>query len=390
MSELLKTVFFDKHVAANATMTDFGGWNMPLNYPRGIIEEHMQTRKGAGLFDVSHMGRFVVRGKNSLLFLQNVLTNNAAALDINQAQYTMIQNGNGGAIDDAYLYKFAPTEYILVVNAGNQLRDWEHLSHIAKRYSSGVEFEDKSIEIAMLSLQGPSSKTILTSLMEGGRMPEPVKNAMSSVTIKGSKVLVARTGYTGEPLGFEFFIAREDALKIWDAFIEKGAAPVGLGARDTLRMESGLPLYGHELGVDKEGKEIPIFAIPLAKFAVSFSPLKENFLGKDALLKQFEALKKMIKKDYSSLSGLPKRVMPFAISGRGIARQGFKVFKGEKAVGYVTSGTMIPYFKTAGEGLTSGITEERGMRAIGLALMDSDINEGDKIQIDIRGVKMAS
>jgi len=257
MSELLKTIFFDKHNAANATMTDFGGWNMPLNYPRGILEEHLLTRKNAGLFDVSHMGRFVIRGKNSLLFLQNVLTNNAAALEVNQAQYTMIQNNNGGAIDDAYLYKFAPTEYILVVNAANQLRDWEHLSHIAKRYALGVEFEDKSIEIAMLSLQGPKSKSILASLMEDGKMPEPVKNAMSSVTINGCKVLAARTGYTGEPLGFEFFIGREDALKIWDAFIEKGAVPVGLGARDTLRLESGLPLYGHELGVDLEGKESP-------------------------------------------------------------------------------------------------------------------------------------
>ncbi|MFH1075138.1 MAG: glycine cleavage system aminomethyltransferase GcvT, partial [Candidatus Firestonebacteria bacterium] len=387
MSELLKTVFFDKHNAANATMTDFGGWNMPLNYPRGILEEHLIVRRSAGLFDVSHMGRFVIRGKNSLLFLQHVLTNNAAALDVNQAQYTMIQNSNGGAIDDAYLYKFTPTEYILVVNAGNQLRDWEHLSHIAKRYSSGVEFEDKSIEIAMLSLQGPKVKTILSSLLEGGRIPEPVKNAMSSITIRGSKILAARTGYTGEPLGFEFFIARENALKIWDAFIEKGALPIGLGARDTLRLESGLPLYGHELGVDKEGKEIPIFAVPLSKFAVSFSPLKENFLGKDALLKQFEAQKKLSKKDYSDINNLSKRVMPFAVIGRGIARQGFKVFKGEKAAGYVTSGTMIPYFKTKGEGLSTDISEERGMRAIGLALIDSDLSEGDKLQVDIRGVK---
>ncbi|OGF44703.1 MAG: glycine cleavage system protein T [Candidatus Firestonebacteria bacterium RIFOXYC2_FULL_39_67] len=387
MSELLKTVFFDKHIAANATMTDFGGWNMPLNYPRGILEEHLITRKNAGLFDVSHMGRFVIRGKNSLLFLQHVLTNNAAALDINQAQYTIIQNSNGGAIDDAYLYKFAPTEYILVVNAGNQLRVWEHLSHTAKRYSSAVEFEDRSIEIAMLSLQGPKSKTILSSLLEGGRIPDPVKNAMSSITIKGSKILIARTGYTGEPLGFELFIAREDALKVWDALIEKEAIPVGLGARDTLRLESGLPLYGHELGVDLEGKEIPIFAVPLSKFAVSFSPLKENFLGKEALLKQFEAQKKIIKKDYSAINDLPKHILPFAIIGRGIARQGFKVYKGEKAVGYVTSGTMIPYFKTTGEGLATGISEERGMRAIGLALLDSDISEGDNIQVDIRGVK---
>lgn len=387
MVELLRTIFYDRHVALSATMTDFGGWNMPLNYPKGIIEEHLITRKSAGLFDVSHMGRFIVRGKNSLLFLQHVLTNNAAALEVNQSQYTMIQNPNGGALDDAYLYKFSPNEYILVANAGNQLRDWEHLSNIAKRYTGGVEFEDKSIEIAMLSLQGPKSKEIIASLLEGGKIPEPVKNAMGSVTIKGSKILVARTGYTGEPLGFEFFVAREDALKLWDALVEKGATPIGLGARDTLRMEAGLPLYGHELGVDKEGKEIPIFAVPLSKFAVSFSPLKENFLGKDALVKQFDTLKKIIKQDFSDIKALPKRVMPFAVSGRGIARQGFMVLKNDKQVGYVTSGTMIPYYKTTGEGLYTKISEERAMRAIGLALIDSTVAEGDKIQIDIRGVK---
>ena len=387
MVELLKTIFYDRHAALSATMTGFGGWNMPLNYPRGIIEEHLITRRSAGLFDVSHMGRFIVRGKNSLLFLQYILTNNAAALEVNQSQYTMIQNESGGALDDAYLYKFSANEYILVANAGNQLRDWEHLSHIAKRYIGGVEIEDRSIEIAMLSLQGPRSKEILAALVESGKIPEPVKNAMGSVTIKGSKVLVARTGYTGEPLGFEFFVAREDALSLWDALVEKGAAPAGLGARDTLRIESGLPLYGHELGVDKEGKEIPIFAVPLAKYAVSFSPLKANFLGKDALVKQFEAYKKIVKQDYSEPGALPKRVMPFAVIGRGIARQGFIVLRGDKQAGYVTSGTMIPFYKTTGEGLYTKISDEHSMRAIGLALLDSDLKEGDKIQIDIRGMK---
>jgi len=387
MVELLKTIFYDRHVALSATMTDFGGWNMPLNYPRGIIEEHLQTRKSAGLFDVSHMGRFIVRGKNSLLFLQHILTNNAAALEVNQAQYTFIQNANGGALDDAYLYKFSPNEYILVANAGNQLRDWEHLSHIAKRYTGGVEVEDKSIEIAMLSLQGPKSKEILNSLLEEGKIPEPVKNSISSVKINNNKVLVARTGYTGEPLGFEIFVARENALKLWDTLIEKGASPIGLGARDTLRLESGLPLYGHELGVDKEGKEIPIFSVPLAKFAVSFSPSKENFIGKDALVKQFEALKKFIKQDYSDIKTLPKRVLPFAVIGRGIARQGFMVLKDGNQAGYVTSGTMIPYFKTHGTGVFSKPSEEHSMRAIGLALLDSTVTEGDMIQIDIRGVK---
>lgn len=387
MVELLKTVLFDKHIAANAVMADFGGWNMPLHYPRGIIEEHLSTRGGAGLFDLSHLGRFVIRGKNSLLFLQYVLTNNAAALEINQAQYTLIQNGNGGALDDACLYRFSQNEYLLVVSACNQLRDWEHLSHISKRYSFGVEFEDRSIEIALLSLQGPKTKTILAPLVERGELPKPVKYSMSSITIKGSKVLVARTGYSGEPLGFDLFIAREDTLKIWEALIEKGATPVGLGARDTLRLESGLPVYGHEFGVDQEGKEIPIFSLPCARFAVSFSPLKENFLGKDSLLKQFEAYKKIARQDYSEILHLPKKIMPLAVKGKGIARRGFRIYKNERPVGYVTSGAMIPYYVQKGLGVFSEQTKEQEIRGLGLAQVDSEIKEGDAVQIDIHGVK---
>ena len=387
MLEPLKTIFFDKHAEANATMADFYGWNMPLHYPRGILEEHLLTRKSAGIFDVSHLGRFIIRGKNSLRFLQYVLTNNAAALSVNQAQYTIIPNNGGGALADAYLYKFAPSEYILVVNAGNQLRAWEYLSHIAKRYSAGVEFEDKSIEIAMLSLQGPKSKSILTELLEAGKLPGPAKNSMSFISIKGAKIIIARTGYTGEPLGFELFIAREDAHKVWDALLEKGAFPAGLGARETLRIEASLPSFGHELGVDLEGKEIPVFAVPHAKFAVSFSPAKENFLGKEALLQQFEAQKRILKNIYTGIEKLPRHILPFAIIGEGIAKQGGKIYKGEKAVGYVTSSAHIPYLKIDDGSTSPVIAEETGMRAIGLAFVDSDIKPGENIQIDIRGSK---
>jgi len=355
-----KTIFYERHLALKAKMVEFGVWEMPLYYPTGIIEEHLATRKNAGLFDVSHMGRFVFRGKGALPFLQHVLTNNASALHICQSQYTIIPNATGGAIDDAYLYRFFKDEYILVVNAANRQRDWDYFTKVIKEFKE-VEIFDKTEDLAMISLQGPLSKTILNNVIDFGSLPESLRNQLSIVKIKGIEVLIGRTGYTGEPIGFEFFVDRNHALKIWDILIEQGAIPVGLGARDTLRLEAGLPLYGNELGLDIEGKEIPVFSSPSSKFAVSFSPLKGDFVGRGALIKQSKALKKII--------------MPLALVEKGVARKGYKVFRGEKYVGYVTSGTMIPYeFKG-----------EKAMRSICRALLDSSFNEGDSLDIEIRG-----
>jgi len=172
---------------------------------------------------------------------------------------------------------------------------------------------------------------------------------------------------------------------IFDLLIEKGAMPIGLGARDTLRLEASLPLYGHELGEDPEGNEIPIFACGLSKFAVSSSPLKGNFVGKGPLLTQFEALKKIADRDYSQIKNLPRLVRPVALTGKGLARAGFKVFYEDKHVGFVTSGTMVPFWEYQGEGIESDMSGENGRRAICLALLDSDLIDGDKIQIEIRG-----
>jgi len=379
MNKSLKTIFYDRHLSLGATMVDFAGWLMPMQYKTGIIEEHLLTRKKAGLFDVSHMGRFVITGNDSLPFLQKVLSNNAASLNIPQAQYTIIQNENGGAIDDAYLYLIEPNKYILVVNASNIKKDWDYLNSF-KREFKDLNIEDKTEEIAMLSLQGPTSKFILDKLIEGGRLPEPLKNSMSIINIKGKKIIVARTGYTGEPIGFEFFIDKKDALMIWDILIENGAIPIGLGARNTLRLEAGLPLYGNEIKED-----IPIFACPLSRFAVSFSPLKGEFIGKNSLLKQFNAFKKIINRNYSLINDLPRIIMPVVVLGKGVARDGFKVFKDGKLVGIITSGTMVPYWKTKGSGLEISLTDEREMRAICLALLNSNLKENDKIYIDIRG-----
>ncbi|MDD5686730.1 MAG: glycine cleavage system aminomethyltransferase GcvT [Elusimicrobia bacterium] len=380
-----ETILKEVHKKLGAKFMEFAGWNMPIQYA-GIKDEHLATRKSAGLFDVSHMGRFVFKGKNAVPFLQHVLTNNAAALDIGQSQYTIIPNSNGGAIDDAYLYRFFKEEYILVVNAGNKQKDWDYFKEAIKNFND-VEMVDDSENLAMISLQGPLSKKILNDVISYGTLPEPFRNRLSVVLIDNVKVLIARTGYTGEPLCFELFIDKNSVVKIWDFLIANGATSVGLGARDTLRLEAGLPLYGHELGLDSEGKEIPIFACSLSRFAVSFSPLKGDFTGKSALLKQFEALKKIINRDYSLIKDLPRLIMPVALTERGVARAGCKVFSGEKHVGYITSGTTVPYWKFEGEGLLSKITNENDMRSICLALIDSNLQEGNNLDVEIRGEK---
>lgn len=386
MSEPQRTILYDRHVVLGAKIVEFSGWEMPIYYPTGIVEEHLATRKGAGLFDVSHMGRFTIRGAGALKFLQHVLTNNAEALNIiaTGAHYTLIPNEIGGAVDDAYLYRFVEEEYLLVVNAVNREKDWNHFQSLLKDFDD-VELTDRTEEIVMLSLQGPKSRQLMEEIIQSGPLPEPLRNAVSIVTISGVRVKVARTGYTGEPLCFELFANRDDGPMLWDQIVAKGATPIGLGARDTLRLEAVLPLYGHEFGEDPEGKEIPIMACPLARFAVSFSPLKGNFLGRVELARQHEALEKIISRDYSLIEDLPRVIKPIAVAGRGIAREGAKVFKDKKHVGYVTSGTMVPMWAVEGKGLESVQTNQHKLRSICLGYIDSDIIEDEKVYIEIRG-----
>jgi len=271
-----------------------------------------------------------------------------------------------------------------VVNAANRQKDWDHLQPFLKQFTD-VDLIDRSEEVVMLALQGPGSRSILNGLITGGQLPEPVRNAVSSVTLAGAEVKLARTGYTGEPLCFELFAAREDGAKIWDALMDQGAVPVGLGARDTLRLEAGLPLYGHELGLDKDGQEIPAMACPLSRFAVSFSSLKGEFVGREPLTRQFAALSNIIARDFSQMKDLPRLIKPVVISGRGIAREGIKVFKGERHVGYITSGTMVPMWTVEGEGLSSSQTDDHQLRPIALAYLDSNILEDEHVDVEIRG-----
>lgn len=386
MAEARRTLLYERHKVLNASMVDFCGWEMPVQYSSGIIEEHLATRKGAGLFDVSHMGRFVFTGKGSLEFLQHVLTNNAEALDIDNygAQYTIIPNETGGAVDDAYLYHFRENEYMLVVNAANRLKDWNYLQSFLRDFKD-VEIEDRTGDLVMIALQGPSSRNILEQIIESGSLPDPRRNCISNATIFGYEFMISSTGYTGEPICFELFAKRDAGPAVWDLLIERGATPVGLGARDTLRLEAGLPLYGHELGEDPDGYEIPIMACPLARFAVSFSPLKGDFVGRKALSEQFEALKKILDRDYTKSVDLSRLIKTMTVTGRGIARQGAKVLKSGKQIGYITSGTRVPFWPFEGEGLDSRQTSEHKLRSICLAYIDCDVLEGEEVVIDIRG-----
>ena len=389
MSELKRTVLYQAHLDAGATMVDFGGWDMPIQYPDGIVAEHLFCRRHCGIFDVSHMGRIDVEGPDMAAFLQYVLSSNVLALDLNQAQYCIIPDENGCAVDDAYLYRFEKDRYFLVVNAGNIDKDWAHLKKQAERFD--VRLTNVSDQYAAIAVQGPESKKILMTLAGDRQLTaENVKNALGTLEMEGKPVRIAKTGYTGEPIGYELYCRSADARYFWDRLIALGARPTGLGARDTTRMEAALPLYGHEMGECELGGEIPIYAVPLAKFAVSFAPEKGDFIGREALRKQFEAFKKIMNRDYSALADLPYRIQPVYLEGRGVLRKGFPVYckdawAGGRQIGYVTSGTMIPYYKTTGEGLDTVFTDETGKRSIGLAYMDSRVCQDFDIEIDIRG-----
>ncbi|MBN1834779.1 MAG: glycine cleavage system aminomethyltransferase GcvT [Spirochaetales bacterium] len=407
-----RTVLYERHVALGGRMVEFAGWEMPVQYPTGILEEHLRTRRSAGLFDVSHMGRFHFRGPGAEAFLQTVLTNDAAALEPGRAQYTMIPTPTGGALDDAYLYCLQPEEYLLVVNASNREKDWGFLrdrlgaarggaAGSRAAGSANLEMEDRSGELAMIALQGPKSEQILQGLLQhggtagGNRLPAPGRNNLCTVSLGATELTLARTGYTGEPVSFELFLPAPEAGEIWDRLVERGACPVGLGARDTLRLEAGLPLYGHELGVDAEGREIPIFACPLARFAVSLSPERGDFIGREVLERQAAVYRSITagKRDPEAAAVLPRVVRQLSLLDKGIARQGAEVYAagpGAGPVGRVTSGTMAPYWVFEGEGAAASPGDRTDRRAIAFALLDSGLREGESVEIEIRDRRVRS
>lgn len=386
-----KTVLNQWHKDHGGDMVEFAGWEMPIRYEAGIIQEHLMTRRYGGLFDVSHMGRFLIGKKQSVNFLQYILTNNALSLEPGQSQYTIIANAKGGAIDDAYLYKINEEDFLLVVNASNKEKDWDWFLKHSK--FPELKLEDKSEDTSMFALQGPETKKVLEEILQDTtKIPEVGRNNLSIAEFEKEQLIISRTGYTGEPICFELFIPNGKALALWEKILEVGKnhniIPVGLGARDSLRLEAGLPLYGHELGLDKEGKEIPVFAIPLAKYAVSFSDLKGDFIGKEELEKQFKELEQIEDRKPCEKKYLPKRIRTIQLFSMGIGRQGEEVCVGEKIVGHVTSGTMVSHWKFDKEGVNSKIVEEKGKKTICLAYIDSEIEEDQKVSIISKGRKL--
>lgn len=355
-------------------LVDFAGWEMPIQYLSGIIVEHLTTRKSAGLFDVSHMGRFSICGSGATAFLDYALTNHAGGLELHNSHYTIITQPDGGAVDDAWLYRFDNEGFTLVVNASNKDKDWRHLQAIAKSFKD-VVLEDKSETLAMLALQGPKSEAILATLLTGGSLPAPKRNAAGIAFLAGRQVRIGRTGYTGEPVCFEIMMNAADSEYLWDMLIKNGAVPVGLGARDTLRLEASLPLYGHEMGLDSGGKTFPILAVPAVKFALADAK-NGDFVGKEAIQKQLAALARYRKGDFSNCADLPRRIVSLRILDKGVVRQGSKIFYRGQAVGDVTSGTMVPYWKP---------NEQSDQRAVALAYVDCGLAVGTEVDVDVRG-----
>jgi len=370
MSELKRTPLYDAHVAAGATMVDFGGWEMPIQYPTGIVSEHLYDRKHCGIFDVSHMGRLIVEGPERVAFLQKVLSSNVAALVPGRAQYCIIPTETGGAVDDAYLYMYEEDRYMLIVNASNTDKDLEHFAKYLPHYDCTIT--NITDTYSSIAVQGPDAEKILKVLSGGVEISGPRKNDLNELNMEGRTVRVSKTGYTGDPIGWELFTDAAEVNWLWHRLIELGAQPIALGARDTLRLEAGLPLYGHEMGADASGAEMPIFAVSLAKFAVSFAEEKADFIAKDILKAQKE-------------NGTEKKVVPVALTDRGVMRAGMDVYCNGAHVGWITSGTMVPYYHFDENG---AILDTTGKRSIGFAYLDSQITADDVIEIDVRGKRL--
>ena len=271
----------------------------------------------------------IVEGPERVAFLQKVLSGNVAALKPGRAQYCIIPTESGGAVDDAYLYMYKEDKYMLIVNASNTDKDLAHFATYLADYDCTIT--NITDTYSSIAVQGPDAERILKVLSGGAEISGPKKNDLNELIMEGRTVRVSKTGYTGDPVGWELFIDASEVNWLWNRLIELGARPTALGARDTLRLEAGLPLYGHEMGEDHAGNEMPIFAVSLARFAVSFAEEKGDFVAREILLDQKE-------------NGTPKKVFPIALTDRGVMRAGMDIYKDGAHIGWVTSGTMVPYY----------------------------------------------
>lgn len=318
-----RTRFFERHRNLGARLIEFFGWEMPVEYT-GIIEEHLAVRERAGLFDVSHMGEIIIRGKDVLAFIQHLTPNDASRLAVNQAQYTALTTPQGTFVDDMLVYCLAPDQYLLVVNAANSDKDYAWV--VAHQAPFEVEVENASNRYSQLAFQGPEAGEILQPLTDIG-LDEMRSFWAAKGKVAGVEALVSRTGYTGED-GFEIYTVSPEPAVVWDEILkkgkERGVLPVGLGARDTLRLEAKLMLYGNDIDDTTTVLEADL------KWIIKFK--KGDFLGRDVLSRQAD-------------EGIKRKIVGFELLDRGIPRPHYPAFiKGQK-VAEVTSGTFSPYLK---------------------------------------------
>ncbi len=351
MAALKRTPLFPVYEKYGAKTIDFGGWDLPVQFA-GIQKEHHAVRTQAGLFDVSHMGEVRVTGSDAVSFLQQLTTNDVTKLAEGQAQYSLMCYPDGGVVDDLLVYKWSDTDYMLVINAGNIDKDLDWL----RKHSEGdVQIHNVSEETALLALQGPLAEPILQKVTDAQLTELKAFHFMSDAFIGDIPVTISRTGYTGED-GFELYMNEAHAIEVWERLLEAGApeglVPVGLGARDTLRFEARLPLYGQELSA----KITPIEAG--LGFFVKLD--KGFFIGCEALADQ---------KRY----GVSRKLVGIEMIDRGIPRAHYPVFVGERQIGEVTTGTQSPTFK----------------RNVGLALLDIDFTAlGTEVWVEIRDKRL--
>ena len=347
-----KTPLYPIHLDEGGKMVPFAGYLLPVQYPAGVIAEHMAVRTACGLFDVSHMGEVVFRGAGALATLNHLLTNDFTNMQVGRVRYTAMCLPDGGTVDDLVIYKFADDCFLAVVNAANRDKDCAHMS---ANLLPDTEMEDISDRVAQLALQGPNAKDILAHLIDPALLPQKYYTAVRELLIGGVPCMVSRTGYTGE-FGYELYTAADDAPKLWnllrDAGAEHGLIPCGLGARDTLRLEAAMPLYGHEMDETVTPLEAGLdFAVKLQK---------PEFIGREALL----------------AAGAPGRVrVGLKATGRGILREAQEVYCDGAKIGQTTSGTFAPYLK----------------QAIAMALVDAGhAAPGTAVEVDVRGRRVAA
>ncbi len=341
-----KTVLYDKHVAAGGKIVPFGGFLLPVQYETGVIAEHMAVRTKVGMFDVSHMGEVMCEGKDAVKYLNHLLANSYDGMEDGQARYSPMCNEHGGIVDDMIAYRINEEKFMFVPNAANKDKDFKWMQ---EHVIGDVKLTDISDTVGQIAIQGPNSKAVVLKLTGEENLPKKYYTATINVPFAGKEVILSRTGYTGE-FGYEVYCHVEDTPAIWDALLEAGKEygliPCGLGARDTLRLEAGMPLYGHEMTDDISPLE--------ADLDIFVKMDKAEFVGK-------EAIEKM---------PLTRKRVGLKVTGRGIIREHMDLYVGDKKVGISTSGTQLPFLEGA----------------YAMALVDLEYKEiGTKIEADVRG-----